>query len=438
MIIALSMTYWQVQNDMEKVTASITTTTQMEWFRIFGGTDFESGYFVLQTSDGDFSLAGITNSYGAGFSDMWLMKTDANGQHEWNNTFGGTQWDEAFSLIQTSDGGFTLAGRTTSYGAGSWNLYLVKTDASGQMEWNRTFGGTGYSDAKSLIQTSDGGFLLAGSRDPYDGSSNNMWLVKTNVTGHMEWNRTFGGTSSDYAYSMIQTSDDCFVLAGVTSSYGAGRSDMWLVKTNATGHMEWDRTFGGTEFDYAYSLIQTADDGFALAGETNSYGAGSYDMWLVKTNVTGHMEWNTTFGGTDNDEANSVIQTSDGDFALGGTTESFGGGRSDMWLVKANTTGQLEWSDTFGGTDNDEANSVIQTSDGDFLLVGETDSYGDASGDIMLVKTKNINPHTSDSISKEYSSSRTSTVAKTSFSWTPLVVITSFVAIVLWKRRKYY
>jgi len=395
MLITFSVIYWQVPNGMEKAGAAMTTTNpttvEMEWNTTFWGTGDEYAYCVIQTSEGGFAIVGCAWSYGAGSTETWLVKTDAMGQAEWNSTFGGTGSDRAYSLIQTSDGGFVLAGDTWSYDAGSYDMVLVKTDANGQHEWNTTFGGTGYDSAYSLLQTSDGGFVLAGCAWSYGAGSTDMWLVKTNAMGQAEWNSTFGGTSSDEAHSLIQTSDGGFVLAGCTRSYGAGSTDMWLVKTDAMGQAEWNSTFGGTSSDEAYSLIQTSDGGFALAGRTRSYGAGSTDMWLVKTDANGQHEWNTTFGGTGDDSAYSFLQTSDGGFVLAGCTWSYGAHSTDMWLVKTNANGQHEWNTTFGGTGDEYASSFLQTSDGGFVLAGYTRSYGAGSYDMWLVKTASTN-----------------------------------------------
>jgi hypothetical protein len=241
---------------------------------------------------------------------------------EWEHTFGGYWWEIGRSLIQTDDGGFVLAGETDSYGAGDSDCWLVKTDSSGNHEWNQTFGGIGEDVPYDLIQTVDGGFAFTGHTHSYGARSPDIWLVKTDSNGHHKWNQTFGGNASDTAISLIQTEEEGFALAGITNSMKIGNSEMWLVKTDSSGHHEWNQTFGGTGEDSASALIQTADKGFVLAGVTNSYGAGHYDMWLVKANSSGKHQWHRTFGGTERDDLgyNSFIQTVDGGFVLAGTT----------------------------------------------------------------------------------------------------------------------
>ncbi len=207
----------------------------------------------------------------------------------WNQTYGGTELDEAWSLVQTVDGGYALAGYTYSFGAGSYDFWLVKTDASGNSEWNQTYGGTSSDQAYSLVQTVDGGYALLGWTWSYGAGSSDFWLVKTDADGNALWNRTYGGTYAEYAYPLIQTVDGGYALAGYTTSYGAGQNDFWLVKTDAGGNALWSQTYGGTSNDQAYSLVQTVDGGYALAGGTYSFGAGSYDFWLVKTDSNGDM-----------------------------------------------------------------------------------------------------------------------------------------------------
>jgi parallel beta-helix repeat protein len=308
--------------------------TTTDWNETYGGTGDEVACSLVQTGDGGYALAGYTNSSGAGSNDFWLVKTDSSGAMMWNKTYGGTGNDYALSLVRTSDGGYALAGYTYSFGAGC-RFWLVKTDSSGVMMWNKTYAGPSSSAAQSVVQTSDGGYALAGFFDfAYEGGYFDFALVKTYPNGTVQWTKTYGGASFDVAQSVIQTGDGGYALAGYTNSYGAGIYDFWLVKTDGSGNYLWNRTYGGTAYDQAWSVVQTGDGGYALAGYTNSSGAGSNDFWLVKTDSSGAMMWNKTYGGTSYDVAYSVVQTSDGGYALAGYTKSFGAGGYDFWLIK--------------------------------------------------------------------------------------------------------
>ncbi|NKQ39245.1 MAG: PGF-CTERM sorting domain-containing protein [Methanosarcinales archaeon] len=355
----------------------VMATDTVAWDRTFGGFWWDGAQSVQQTTDGGFIIVGVTNSFGAGDRDVWLIKTDVSGNEEWNRTFGKSGREGAFSVQQTTDGGFIMAGRTDSIGAGYRDMWLIKTDAAGNKEWDRAFGGSDWDGAQSVQQTEDGGFIIAGTTQSFGAGKSDFWLIKTDAAGNKEWNRTFGGSDWDSAWSVQQTADNGFIIAGVTDSFGAGYRDMWLIKTDAAGNKEWDRTFGGLGDDWAFSVQQTKNSGFIIAGETDSFRMGNIDdVWLVKTDAFGNEEWNRTFGGFYLDSAQSVQQTKDGGFIIAGKTKSFGAGGSDVWIVKTDYAGNKEWNHTLGGSDRDLARSIQQTSNGGFIIAGETESFG--------------------------------------------------------------
>ena len=357
-----------------------------QWNKTLGGTGDDYGYFVQQTADGGYIIAGYTHSYDAGDADIWLIKTDTNGTEEWNRTFGGAETDllDRGSVRQTSDGGYIITGYTYSYGAGDADAWLIKTDKNGTEVWNRTFGGEALDWGHSVQQTSDGGYIIAGRTDPYAGARADAWLIKTNSNGVEEWNRTFGTDACEYAASVQQTSDSGYIITGRTTSYGAGGADAWLIRTDCNGIEEWNRTFGGAGYDYGYSVQQTLDGGYIVAGSTNN----RQDIWLIKTDAGGMEEWNSILGGPAMDEEYSVQQTADGGYIAAGYTASYGAGSGDVWLVKTDSNGNEQWNKTFGGTNLDEGYSVQQTADGGYIAAGFTNSYGSGYADIWLIKIK--------------------------------------------------
>ena len=343
------------------------TPPEEEWNRTYGGTGVDAAYSVQQTSDGGYIIAGETRSYGAGKSDIWLVKTDSSGNEQWNRTFGGTGRDWANSVQQTADGGYIIAG------GGGEDIWLVKTDSSGNEQWNRTFGGTGFDNANSIQQTADGGYIIAGV------GGEDIWLVKTDSSGNEQWNRTFGGTAWDEAYSVQQTADGGYILAGCTDSHSVDFRDIWLVKTDSSGNEQWNRTFGKAAFDEAYLVHQTSDGGYTIAGIS---GAG-VGYWLVKTDSNGNEQWNKTFGGTDYSHA--VQQTSDDGYIIAGEARLYDADwHNDFWLVKTDSNGNEQWNKTFEGTGVGVAYSVQQTSDGGYIIAGT--SYGAGKPDFWLIK----------------------------------------------------
>ncbi len=359
----------------------------VKFARTYGGTSYDLAYSVQQISDGGYIVAGGTRSFGAGNRDFILIKTNSLGNVQWAKTYGGGSDDYAYSVQQTSDGGYIVAGWTASFGAGDKDILLVKTDANGNVQWAKTYGGTNEDWAYSVQQTSDGGYIVAGWAASFGAGSFDFLLIKTNSSGNVQWARTYGGTNSDYAYSVQQTSDGGYIVAGYTSSFGAGSFDLLLIKTNSSGNVQWARTYGGTNSDHAYSVQQTSDGGYIVAGWTASFGAGGWDAFLIKTNSSGNVQWARTYGGTGIDDARSVQQTSDGGYIVAGYTRSFGAGNRDFILIKTNSLGNVQWAKTYGGTNDDEAYSVQQTSDGGYIVAGWTNSFGAGNWDALLIKT---------------------------------------------------
>ena len=263
------------------------------WSQDHGGYYSEVANSLVETTDGGYAIAGYTNSFGEGYDDFWLVKTDADGNMEWNMTYGGTSLDQTYLVFATPDGGYAMGGTTMSFGAGGLDLWLVKTDAAGNMQWNKTYGGIGIDFGMHLIQTLDGGYAILGFTLSFGVGGGDCWLVKTDSDGNMLWNKTYGETGLDCGVHVLQTVDGGYATVGWTSGNG---QDAWLFKTDADGNMQWNQTYGGTEDDQGWSLIETTDGGFALAGNTYSFGAGDQDFYVVKTDELGVVPEGLTVG----------------------------------------------------------------------------------------------------------------------------------------------
>jgi len=355
----------------------------VKFARTYGGAGNDHAFSVQRTSDGGYIVAGYTSSFGAGGYDAFLVKTDANGNIIWAKTYGGASDDGALSVQQTSDGGYIVTGGTGPFG--NVDAFLIKTDAFGNIQWAKTYGGTNIDAVSSFQQTSDGGYIVAGWTSSFGAGNFDIFLIKTDASGNIIWAKTYGETDDDWASSVQQTSDGGYIVAGVTLSFGAG-GDIFLIKTDANGNLQWAKTYGGTFQDGASSVQQTSDGGYIVAGYTVSFGAGESDIFLIKTDASGNIIWAKTYGGTFQDGASSVQQTSDGGYIVAGYTVSFGAGESDIFLIKTDASGNIIWAKTYGGTNTDEVYSVQQTSDGGYIVAGATYSFG-AGGDIFLVKT---------------------------------------------------
>ena len=349
----------------------------------FGGNLWDYGNSVQQTIDGGYIITGEISSSENGSSDIWLIKTDSEGQEEWNQTFDGNDRDYGKSVKQTVDGGYIIIGSTGSdyY----YDVWLIKTDPKGTEEWNQTFGGDNKDYGNSVQQTIDGGYIITGEISSSGNGSSDVLLIKTDQQGQEEWIQTFGGSDYDIGNSIEQTYDGGYIITGSTRSYGNGSSDVLLIKTDQQGQEEWIQTFGGGYIDIGNSIKQTSDNGYIITGYTQSYGNGSRDVWLIKTNSQGNEEWNQTFGGSYIDIGNSIQQTIDGGYIITGSrgTDYY----SDLWLIKTDYQGNEEWNKTFGGSDYDFGNAVQQTTDDGYIIIGHTKSYGNGGYDIFLIKT---------------------------------------------------
>jgi hypothetical protein len=358
------------------------------WTQTFGGGSADFGHSVQQTSDGGFIIAGYTEILFPNF-DIYLIKTDASGTEQWTQTFGGSSRDYGESVQQTGDGGYIIAGYTDSYGAGNDDVWLIKTDADGDSVWTQIFGGLAVDRAYSVQQTGDGGYIITGSTSSYGAGDYDVYLIKTDASGIEQWSQTFGGNQHDYARSVQQTEDGGYIIAGYTSSYGAGNSDVWLIKTDASGIEQWTQTFGGSSRDYGESVQQTDDGGYIIAGSVESWGLDSSDVYLIKTDASGIEQWSQTFGEIGLmllDYGHSVQQTGDGGYIIAGSTQSYGAGNFDVWLIKTDASGIEKWSQTFGGSSIDYGHSVQQTDDGGYIIAGYTLSYGAGSFDVWLIR----------------------------------------------------
>ncbi len=408
---------------------------EIEWQNTIKGNEIDIMYDVKQTSDGGYVLGGYSRSNISGDKtencigghDFWIVKVDSFGSIQWQNTIGGSSYDFLICLEQTIDGGYILGGLSnspfsgdkTEFSLGQLDYWIVKIDGLGNIQWQNTIGGNGNDELYSIQQTADGGYILGGhsgsdiSGDKTENSIGDLdyWIVKTNATGNIQWQHTIGGNGVDKLRSIQQTADGGYILGGWSDSNISGNKaedclgdfDYWMVKTDSNGNLQWQNTIGGNGADELFSIRQTIDGEYILGGTSNSIISGDktenciggLDYWIVKTDTLGDIQWQNTIGGRRNDSLLSFQQTIDGGYVLGGySRSSISGDKTeiclggyDYWIVKTNELGKIEWQNTIGGKSNDYLLAINQTVDGGYILGGSSQSYisGDKSENCLIV-----------------------------------------------------
>lgn len=353
--------------------------------KTFGGSKLDIGYCVKQTTDGGYILVGDTDNYGAGSRDVYLIKTNITGDAIWTKTFGGDSRDEGYSVQQTVDGGYIIAGFTESIGVGGWDVYLIKTDANGNTAWTKTFGGIGQDVCEYVQQTSDGGYILAGKTSSFGAGNWDVYLIKTDTNGNELWAKTFGGAYPDGAHSIRQTIDGGYIVAGET--YTGVDYRAYLIKTNANGNSVWEKTFAS--HSSGGEVQQTSDGGYIIAGYIKFLAENfwEWDIYAIKTDANGNTLWTKNFDGRSEDVGYSVQQTPEGGYILAGRARSYTTNDWNVFLIKITSVGDTLWTRSLGGNSRDEGYFVRQTVDGGYVITGATFSFGAGNYDVYLIKT---------------------------------------------------
>jgi len=355
---------------------------QITFQRTYGGAGDDLGLSVQQTSDGGYIVAGRTCSFGAGNGDFYLIKTTAAGDTLWTRTYGGLSIEAGYSVEQTSDSGYIIAGYTWSFGAGNTDFYLVKTNASGDTLWTRTYGETSMDEAYCVRRTTDGGYIVVGSTDNFGVTYDHVLAVKTNASGDTIWTRIYGGENASAGYSVQPTRDGGYVIAGDNTAAGAG---VYLVKTNAQGDTLWTRTYGGTYGDAGHSVQQTTDDGYVIAGVDDSAGVREH-AYLIRTNPQGETLWTRTYGGLSS-LGMSVQLTADGGYIVAGSNWRDSSNYGGVYLVKTNALGDTLWTRTHDASFG-VGFCVQPTADGGYIVAG---CGGNPEiRDVCLIKTDSL------------------------------------------------
>ena len=363
---------------------TLTQASPITFQRTYGEQDDDNCTWARQTYDGGYIMVGFSGSLSVDAIVAWLVKTDSNGDTIWTRSFGGSSFDEGHSVQQTADSGYIIAGYTESLDT-LGDAWLIKTNVRGDTLWTRTYGGPSEDFLDEAALTTDGGYVAVGFTTSFGAGALDVWLIKTDSRGDTSWTRTFGGANDDQGYTVQQTSDGGYIIAGLTRSYGAGGADVYLIKTNASGDTQWTRTFGGPLDDRGLCARQTRDGGYIVGGWTTSYPDSSVYIWLIKTNANGDTLWTRKIGDVSGwAEGGQLEQLDDGGYVIAGLVAS---DFYDAYLVRTDSNGDTIWTRTFGGSNPGAGQSVQPTADGGYVIGGQTLSFGAGGEDYYLIKT---------------------------------------------------
>jgi len=354
------------------------------WDKLFGGEDYDEANSVVNTETGDFIVAGYTQSYGLGrWGNAYLFKADSDGDSVWTRNFGWDGIDVFADLVKSSDGKFVATGLTDTPNDFE-NIYLVKVDIDGNLIWEKNFGGSQKDVALSLTNADDGGLVITGVTKSFSVGEEDLFIFKTSVDGDSLWFKTYGTTGNDGGYGIAKSSDGGYIITGQYNW-----SDLWLLKTDALGDTVWTKVFGGTNYDEGISVIETEDKGFIISGSTSSFGAGELDVYVVKTDSLGNFEWQKTYGGTGYDEGRRILIRDNG-YLVMGNTDSGISGEFNYFIIWTNETGDTVQTRTYGDAGEDRCYDVINVGQEYFLIAGSdfnSTTLNDAS--LLLIESGN-------------------------------------------------
>jgi len=364
---------------------------QAGWMRTYGGESDDEGQCVQQTSDRGYIVTGRTTSFGAGQLDLWLLKTDSDGDTLWTRPYGGDEHDYGGSVRETSDGSYIVIGNTFSFGAGDWDIWLLKVNPEGDTLWTRTYGGEAREGGSWVEELPDGGYIVAGGTKSFGAGDFDGWLLKLDANGDTLWTRIYGEAGFDFCWCVQQTPDGGYIITG-GSGPDAPHSDLWLLKTDAEGDPEWSKVYGKDQKDYGHGVLQTADGGYIIVGYRDFTPSCTFgNLWLLKTDAAGDTIWTRTYGGDSKADRGDCIQrTNDGNYIITGWTRSFSTDVADLWLLKVDAKGDTLWTRTFGGEAGEWGTYVQPTSDTGYIITGYTYSFGAGGSDLWLIKTDSL------------------------------------------------
>ncbi|MGE0560904.1 MAG: T9SS type A sorting domain-containing protein [Flavobacteriales bacterium] len=373
------------------------SSSSITFQKTYGGSANERAHSIQPTSDGGYIVAGETTSFGAGGKDWFVMKIDMNGVEQWTKTYGSTSDDDGFSITikQTSDLGFIVSGSTNGFGAGSFDdSYIIKLDNTGLIQWEKRITGSSYDRFRDVVELTNGDFLLTGSGLSFASGNMDAHLVRISSTGNLVWIKNIGTSGREHSQSIIELPGGNYLLSGntnITNNSSTNRANPFLIKTSNDGSVIWGKQYNLTTFFTDFNETILLSDGNLLSvGETRSSDAGSHDIFLIKTDTNGAIIWSNKYGGTGNDIGVNVKENTNGELVISAFTDSYGNANQFL-IITTDNNGNIIWSKTYGGSNNDELDwwgkPMVVTATSEIIMTGGTMSFGAGNEDIYVVKT---------------------------------------------------
>lgn len=378
--------------------AALPVMGQGTWQRTYGGYSLDEGKAVIVTSDGDFVVAGNTGSFGAGGADIYVLKLDGNGEKIWSRTYGTPQMDHGTDVMETVDGGLVVAGFTNGLGNGGYDGYLVKLDGDGNLLWERTYGGADWEFLHAVCPAQGGGMVVAGLKYGDGAGGGRAWLMKLDDMGEVVWERTYGDSMETTANAVVATSDGGYIMAGAATV--GGNQDAWLVKLNGDGDLGWDERVGGDSAEVATSVVELANGGFVAVGTTKSHGP-HIEALEFKLDAVGELQWLQHWAQVSGEESMDVVELGDGRLLSVGYAAGIGSGGKDMYILFVDPSGNFLSGITNGGDNGDRdevGNSVAVVPEGGYIIAGYTESFGFGTRDVYVVRTDSLGLTSSTSV----------------------------------------
>jgi len=357
------------------------------WAKAYGESGDDTGMAVAIADNGDIIVAGYTNSFGAGDYDFLVLRLDESGDIKWQKAYGGSDRDLGYAVAIAGNGDIIVAGQTSSFGAGGDDFWILRLDSNGNIKWQKAYGGSSNDRVEAVAIAENGDIIIAGRTYSFGAGNYDFWVLRLDENGNIKWQKAYGGSSYENLHAVTVAPNGDIVVVGRAESFGAGGDDFWVLRLDENGNIKWQKAYGGSSTDIA-EAVAIADNGdIIVAGWTNSFGAGDYDVWVLRLDENGNVKWQKAYGGSDSDGAIDVTIADNGDIIVAGWTYSFGvEGTDDIWILRLDENGNIKWQKAYGGNNSDGAEAVVVTENGDIIVAGWTNSFGVGDYDLLVLK----------------------------------------------------